>query len=200
MFEYIIGNIRRKDMTSVVLENNRIGYILYCPASTLIHLNEEGTEVCLYTYFSVREDGISLYGFLTKDELELFKLLISISKIGPKIGLAILSSMTPSEVVVAIKMENGSAFAKVSGVGKKTSERILLELRDKIDHIGLELKSISRDFPVKSDKLEDVYSALTSLGYSQPEIQKVLKEVGEQVQNMNVDEIIKYVLKNMSHF
>ncbi len=200
MFEYIIGNICRKDTTSVVLENNKIGYLLYCPASTLIHLNEDATEVCLYTYFNVREDGISLYGFLSKDELELFKLLISVSKIGPKIALGILSAMTPSEIAVAIKTENGEPFSNVSGVGKKTSERILLELRDKIDHIHLDLKSISQDLPIKSNKLEDVYSALSSLGYSQQEVQNVLSALGEQVQKMDVDEIIKYVLKNMSHF
>lgn len=199
MFDYIIGTVRFIDSGIVVLENNRIGYQLLCPNSTMIHLKLED-EICLFTYFHVKEDGLSLYGFLSREELRYFKLLISVSKIGPKIGLSILSMMTPSQVSIAISTENVSAFSNVSGVGKKTAERIILELRDKVDENNQEFPISDDLFNRKPAVLEEAADAILSLGYTQQEIQKALEGSSEQLSGMSLDEVIKFLLKYISRF
>lgn len=199
MFDYIIGKIRLIDSGSVVLENNQIGYLIYCPSSTIVPLKLED-EVCLFTYFHVKEDGITLYGFMTREELKIFKLLISVSKIGPKIALSILSMMNSSQIVMAIKTQNANSFATVSGVGKKTADRIILELRDKVDSLYECQVSLPESSMEKSNVLQDTTDALLSLGYSQQEIQNALQSLTDQISEITVDELIKKALKILSRF
>ena len=190
MIAYIKGTVDRITEQSVVIENQGIGYVISAAPSTLSRL-PRNEEVQIHTYMQVKEDGMSLFGFLSQEELQLFRLLISISGIGPKVGIAILGIMSPSQVMAAIANQDAVAFSKVPGVGKKTAQRITLELQDKI-------KTTSRDEGIvtlaSSDK-QDAIEALLSLGYGRNESMKAVLAVA--VEDMAADQIIRLALKNL---
>lgn len=200
MIAYIKGTIEYRTEQYAVLNNQGIGYIINASPTTLsrLPLPDSGKTTQLHTHMQVKEDDISLYGFTTQDELQLFKLLISISGIGPKVGMAILSVMSPDQVMAAIASDDGVAFSKVPGVGKKTAQRITLELSDKIksQSVGSSLTGSSNaGITASSAEKQDAMDALVSLGYSQSESMKAVLAVAQE--DMTTEQIIKLALKKL---
>lgn len=197
MFEYIVGNVAEIREDTIVLENNGIGYKLLCPKSSMINLSRNDRNVKLFVYMSVKEDGITLFGFSTYDEIEMFKLLTTVSKVGPKTALSALSVLSVSKIVTAIKLGDVASLSETPGVGKKTAERIILELKDKVDAFGFNLTDIDDKGNLASgnDDLADIYGALTSLGYSEIEINKALSKI--DLEGISIETAIREVIKNM---
>jgi len=167
MIAYLKGKILSKTATFVILETAGVGYKVFLPPTVVLNLrSDQEQEFFIHTH--VREDQLSLYGFLTFDELELFELLLSVSGVGPKVGLAVISGGSATSIRSAIATGDVAVFTNVSGVGKKTAERIVLELKERIGEAGD--GGSSRNF---SDSLE----ALVALGYSQQEARSALKQI-----------------------
>lgn len=203
MYSYIKGILTDMEEDLVVVETGGIGYNIYTTGQTFDYLPSIGEEVKLYTYLNVREDAMMLYGFLTKDDLRVFKLLIGVSGIGPKGALAILSVMTTDDLRFAVLGEDAKAIAKAPGIGAKTAQRLILELKDKFsleEAFEQKLqnvtdKSASAD-GVKNAKNEAV-QALVALGYSSSEALKAIGDV-EITADTDVEDILKAALKNMA--
>lgn len=182
-----------------VIECAGVGYACKTTSFTLSGL-QPGKPATLYTHLSVREDGIELYGFGTKEEKRLFLQLTSVSGVGPKAALSILSTTTPSQLALAILTEDVKTLTLAPGIGKKIAQRIVLELRDKLakeqpemDWTPVNLPAAGE--PVQGDKLSEAGAALAVLGYSPAEVQMALK--GVDAENMTVEELIKAGLRNM---
>ena len=194
MISYIIGDIRAIGEDYFVIENNNIGYQIKSSLSTLA-LVELNNEYKIYTSLQVREDDMSLYGFYSKDELEMFQLLTSVSSIGPKNAIGILSTMDVDEIKIAIVNSDIEALTKAKGIGKKTASRIILELMDKVSALSVEKPSISKVIPQKNEDIEVAKEALLNLGYQQNDIARVLKELKDM--DLTLEEIIKESLKRL---
>lgn len=194
MISYIIGDIRAIGEDYFVIENNNIGYQIKSSLSTLA-LVELNNEYKIYTSLQVREDDMSLYGFYSKDELEMFQLLTSVSSIGPKNAIGILSTMDVDEIKIAIVNSDIEALTKAKGIGKKTASRIILELMDKVSALAIEKPSISKVIPQKNEDIEVAKEALLNLGYQQNDIARVLKELKDM--DLTLEEIIKESLKRL---
>lgn len=204
MYAYLKGIVAWKTADRIVVEVSGVGYNVYVSPGRIYDFPECGEEVKVYTYTGVREDAINLYGFITLDELELFKLLISVSGIGPKGGLAILSVMSVDDIRFAIMTGDAKLLAKAPGVGKKTAERVIIDLKDKINAQDFEA-SITESVPgtaLKEDpKARDAADALIALGYSAREaehaVEQALKELGAQSGEdaAHSDQILKLALK-----
>ena len=182
-----------------VIECAGVGYACKTTSFTLSGL-QPGKPATLYTHLSVREDGIELYGFGTKEEKRLFLQLTSVSGVGPKAALSILSTTTPSQLALAILTEDVKTLTLAPGIGKKIAQRIVLELRDKLAKEQPEmawprLNLPAAGEPVQGDKLSEAGAALAVLGYSPAEVQIALK--GVDAENMTVEELIKAGLRNM---
>ncbi len=182
-----------------VIECAGVGYACKTTSFTLSGL-QPGKPATLYTHLSVREDGIELYGFGTKEEKRLFLQLTSVSGVGPKAALSILSTTTPSQLALAILTEDVKTLTLAPGIGKKIAQRIVLELRDKLakeqpemDWTPVNLPAAGE--PVQGDKLSEAGAALAVLGYSPAEVQMALK--GVDAEKMTVEELIKAGLRNM---
>ena len=193
MFEYIKGMVVSIKEDYIVVENNNIGYKIFTSIGTISTI-EIDEEIKIYIYFNVREDGVYLFGFNDENELDIFNLLITVSSIGPKTALGILSGLNPFELKMAILNKDIKMLTKAPGVGKKTAERIILELRDKVENLDIEV-------PVEEIRLFDeninmAIDALESLGYTSREVKAVLTNF--DTEGMTEEEIIKIVLKNIS--
>lgn len=201
MYAYIKGILTDMEAESVVVEAGGIGYNIYTTGQTFDYLPSIGEEVKLYTYLNVREDAMVLYGFLTKDDLRVFKLLIGVNGIGPKGALAILSVMTTDDLRFAVLGDDAKAIAKAPGVGAKTAQRLILELKDKLsleDAFEQKLAHVEEQAKdtVKGTKNEAV-QALVALGYSSSEALKALNGI-EITEETDVEDILKAALKNMA--
>ena len=203
MIAYLNGRVADISEENLVIEVAHIGYNVRVPASVTALLPPVGEEVRIYTYMSVREDAVALYGFLTKDDLEMYKQLITVSGVGPKAGLAILSALSADELRMAVISQDAKAIAKAQGIGAKTAQRIILELKDKI---SLEDTVFMKDsvsdaavIPASGDigraKAEAV-EALTALGYSATEALRAVKQV-ENAEAMDVEALLKAALKHI---
>ena len=172
MYEYIRGKIVGIKEEYIVLENNDIGYKIYTSQNSISKLGLN--EVCtMYIYFNLREDGVFLYGFISEEELEMFNLLLLVSKIGPKIALGTLSTLTPNQIKAAIVNNDLDTLCTVSGIGSKTAGRIVLELKDRIgDVIIVEDANIEDNNDVNT-----AIHALMSLGYTRGEITKAIRKI-----------------------
>ena len=187
MIAHIKGKIIDKSEKFLVIEANGLGYLVFSPTSTILNSPKVGEEISLWTYLAVRETALDLYGFETRDEKSFFELLIGVSGIGPKNALSILS-LAPIEILKkAIGSGDTTYMTKVSGIGKKTAEKIVVELRDKLSALGHN----DADGSLRGDA--DVIEALQSLGYSQHEIRNALKKVSPETTGTN--EKIKEALK-----
>lgn len=200
MYSYIKGTLEEVREDLIVVENNGIGYNIRIPGSVLDTLPEKGEQIKIYTYLYVREDAFSLFGFTSRDELELFKMLINVSGIGPKGGLAILSVLTANELRFAIVSEDAKAISRAPGIGPKTAKRLIIELKDKInleDAIGGFEEEIS--VPMHGNNLvkKEASEALVSLGYSASDAAKVLSGI-EITADSDVEEVLKAALKQMA--
>ncbi len=199
MIAFVKGKIEDLSEENVVIDIGGVGVNVKISAGTFNLLPGIGGEVKLYTYTSVREDAFILFGFLTRDELELFKKLITVNGIGPKGGLSILSVMSADELRFAIISGDGAAIARAPGIGKKTAERVILDLRDKI---SLEDTLIHRKMQVSgaagqdSHAVNEAVEALTALGYSASDALQAVKKVAPD-ENMDVETLLKLALKNM---
>lgn len=205
MYAYLKGTLEEITQDAIVVEAGNIGYNVKVSANTVDLLPGIGSEVKIYTYTLVREDTFSLYGFLTRDDLEIFKKLITVNGIGPKGGLAILSVMSADALRFAIMAGDAKAIAKAPGVGSKTAERVILDLKDKIsledtlrglgepiDTTGSTAGTAGVDHVMKKEAIE----ALVALGYSASDATAAVKKV-EVTQNSTAESILKAALKFM---
>lgn len=201
MYAYIKGVLADVEEESVVVEAGGIGYRIYATGQTFDYLPAVGEEVKLYTYLNVREDAMILYGFLTKDDLRVFKLLIGVNGIGPKGALAVLSVMTTDDLRFAVLGDDAKAIAKAPGIGAKTAQRVILELKDKLSlEEAFELKSehVSRQNENGSSGVKnEAVQALVALGYASSEALKALNGI-EITDDMDVETLLKAALKNMA--
>lgn len=206
MFYYISGKLAHLDPTFAVVDAGGVGYKLSISGSTHAamphHLTvSEPPTVKLYSYMAVREDGVELFGFASEEELSSFKLLITVSGVGPKAALSILTQLTPQKLAIAICTEDKKAIAKANGIGPKTAARIVLELKDKLKQQtvfeGDEAISLDEatDLGGSSSKRKDAEDALAVLGYSRSEASSVLRTI--DTQNLELDEIIRQALKKL---
>ena len=197
MFAYIKGVLETKQNNFVVIDVQGVGYKIFMPSNSIEKLGELGEITKVYTYYYVREDNISLYGFSSNEELRMFELLISVSGVGAKSAIAMLSDITPSEFAISVITNDIARLTKISGVGKKTAERIILELKDKLKtEQALEAKDEIKIVIKDDSKLQEAISALQVLGYNKREIEKVFEKIN--IQNLELEEIIKQSLKYLS--
>lgn len=198
MYAYIIGVITQKDAGKVTLENNGIGYEINVSSQTLNTFSFENQPVKLFTYLNVKEDEMSLYGFASIEEKNMFSLLLTVSGIGPKMAISILSEISITGLMSAIASEDLKTLCKIKGLGKKTAERVLLELKDKVNAFEVIAMggSIQEQNNMDDEVVEDAISALTGLGISKNEAYRRIKEVYQK--DMSIEQIITNVLRGMS--
>ena len=203
MIAVIHGTVAEKNEGEVVLQTSGgVGYSLMCSMNTLSILPSVGKECTLHTHLVVREDAMELYGFEKREERELFRRLISVSGIGPRSALFVLGSMPLSDLRLAIVTGDLAALSRAPGIGKKTAQRIALELKDKVTqdalHSGLDMDVISMQDPAvpAQDALGEAMQALQSLGYSPQEAAMALKGVKAQAET--ADELIRLALRHMA--
>jgi Holliday junction DNA helicase RuvA len=175
MIAHLRGRILEKNPSRVILEAAGVGYEVAISVSSFSELPAEGSDVSLYIYTHVREDALALYGFLRRDEKQLFERLISVSGIGPKLAITVLSGIAAETLVAALRGNDLAALTRIPGVGKKTAERMVLELRDKLD--GLAAQPVA---PSASRMEEDVVSALVNLGYQRPAAEQAVRRAVEK--------------------
>jgi len=177
MIGYLKGVLIEKKPNTVLLDVHGVGYSVNIPVSTFYDLPEEGQEQTLFIYTHVREDIIALFGFRTSREKLLFEKLISVSNVGPKMAIAFLSGMTPEELIPAIQKQDLVKLTSIPGVGRKTAERVCLELREQIPALLSEIAMPAEEKPVR----EDLISALVNLGYHRSVAERAVKSVLDQV-------------------
>jgi Holliday junction DNA helicase RuvA len=204
----LIGRLRglllEKTAPEVLIECNGVGYEVTMPMTSIYTLPEVSKEAIIYTHFVVREDAQLLYGFANKVERKLFRLLIKVNGVGPKLGLAILSGMSADQFVSCVIHDDLSTIVKIPGVGKKTAERLLIEMRDRLKDWKLEADSSEIDNVLVVNTIENTFvndekgdatNALVSLGYNQSQADKAVKSVFEK--GMKSEDIIRHALKAM---
>lgn len=194
MIAFITGTIEEKSENGVVINCNGMGYEVQTSTATLSSLPLVGEECKIYTYLQVKEDGISLFGFTTVDERELFYKLISVSGVGPKMAITVLSGMNISDLIVSILKEDTTALSRIKGLGKRTAERICLELKDKLTPVGGVLID-DNVIEINENVLDDACEALISLGLSKNEALRLARQNANE--NSTAEEIITSVLRNM---
>lgn len=201
MYSYIKGVLAELEEDAIVVEIGGIGYHIYTTGQTFSRLPSLGDEVKIYTYLYIREDAMLLYGFCSKDELRVFKLLLGVSGIGPKGALAILSVMTTDDLRFAVLGDDAKTIAKAPGVGVKTAQRLILELRDKLSIEDAFEEKLSQAEDTARDRAKgaknEAVQALVALGYSSSEALKALGGI-EITEETDVEDLLKAALKNMA--
>lgn len=199
MIAFIKGTVADITEDTVILENNGVGYRIFTPATVQTQITA-GSEVKLHTYLNVREDAMNLYGFLAKDDLKIFKLLITVSGIGPKAGLSILSVMSGNDLRYAVMAGDSKAISKAPGVGGKTAQKVILELKDKLkieDVFAVEdTIEVSNATGDNTDIINEAVMALAALGYSQTDAMKAVRQC-EITEDTIVEDLLKRALKKM---
>lgn len=201
MYSYIKGTLEEVGESFVVVDNHGIGYQIQTPANIVDNLPDIGNAVKLYTYLHVKEDAMSLFGFLTKDDLKIFQLLLGVSGIGPKGALGVLSVLSADDLRFAVVGGDAKAIAKAPGIGAKTAQRVILELKDKLNieevfedkELDGEHISMSESKTVKNEAVQ----ALVALGYSSSEALSVISKI-DIAEEESVEEILKSALKQMA--
>jgi len=199
MIAFIEGQLCETGKDHAVIASGGFGYIVQLTAPTIEQLPPAGSAVRLHTFLSVREDGLRLYGFLSKEELELFKLLIQVSGIGPKAAQTLLSSMTADELVMAIASEDARTISRAPGIGMKTAGRVILDLKDKIDLESFVTNGMGGSVPDMDrpgSSANEVITALVSLGYSRSEAARAVGAV-EGADAMDSSQLLKMALKQI---
>lgn len=199
MYYYISGRIAAKGDNYIVVDNSGIGYVVYTSLNDIEKSGAVGTDITMYTHLNVREDAMELYGFVTEEEKKMFMQLISVSGVGPKAGLAILSVASPSNVATAIITGDVKTITKAQGVGPKAAQRIILELKDKLDPQALGLSDdgeliINTEEEPITDSRAEALSALVVLGYSPQTAKGVLAKLDPA---LSVEELIKAALTQL---
>lgn len=202
MLAYIKGNLEIKTKVYIVVETNGIGYKIFMPESAIDKLGDIGEKIQVHTYMRVREDDISLYGFINNEELRMFELLLGVSGIGAKGALTILSNITPSQFAIAVISNDIGILKKLPGIGPKTAQRVILELKDKLKkEQEITLAEEEEETPLQKailedEKVQEAISALQVLGYSKKEITQALEKV--DMEPLSVEDIIRKGLANLA--
>lgn len=204
MIAFVRGTVAELSENRIILECGNIGYEIYMPENTINGKIYIGEELKVHTYFHVREDVMQLYGFLSKDDLQMFRMLLGVNGIGPKAALGILSGLTPDELRFAVLADDVKTISKAPGVGKKTAQKLILELKDKLnlqEAISLKMEQIqAHSVPVSSNTEQDgrieAVEALIALGYSNAEALHAVQSVpGAETQD--AESLLKAALKNL---
>lgn len=195
MFAYLKGTLEHIGENYIIIDVNGVGYRVYTSLATIQKLPPIHQQVKVHTYLHIREDIMDLYGFSDKDQLSMFELVISVSGIGPKAALGILSTISPSEFALAIVGSDSKTITKAPGVGKKLAERIILELKDKINSEELAAVSNQSSLGTASDYSSEAVNALVVLGYSAGEAARAVQAINSD--GLSVEEIIKLALKQL---
>jgi Holliday junction DNA helicase RuvA len=193
MIAHLRGRLFAKQPGQAIVEAGGVGYDVTISVPTFTALPREGGEVSLYIYTQVREDTLALYGFLERDEKRLFERLITVSGVGPKLAVTILSGLNPERTVAAIRAQDHATLTRIPGVGKKLAERLVVELKDKLEEFAMAPVAAG----VMAPAAEDVLSALVNLGYQRPAAQKAIEAAVEkdQAAGENFDELFRMALK-----
>tara|TARA_Y100000813_G_scaffold90647_1_gene64526 strand:+ start:5179 stop:5760 length:582 start_codon:yes stop_codon:yes gene_type:complete len=193
MITHIKGKLIEKNPSFVIIDCNGVGYLLRISLQTFSKLADD--EQCmLFSHLAIKEDSHTLYGFFDKNERDLFRQLISVSGVGPNTAQMILSSLTPQEIQQSILTENVIVLKGVKGIGGKTAQRIILDLKDKIAKIGITTNSSKNSY---NTIREEALSALTMLGFSKSSMEKFVDNVLQNDSNVEIEELVKRVLKKM---
>lgn len=188
MIGFLTGKIISKKPTKILVDVNGVGYQINISITTFEKLGDVNSPVSLFTYLSVREDALDLYGFSTEAEKEMFRLLISVSGIGPKLAQSILSGIQIEELKEALQVGNISRLVAIPGIGRKTAERLLIELRDKVEKLAEEFIEVyNAKFAIKNDAV----SALVSLGYNVKTAEKVVRDILEKSPGASIEDLVK---------
>lgn len=201
MFSYIKGQLAEVQEDAVVVETGGIGFHIRVPGTVRDQLPSVGCEIKVYTHFRVSEDSMSLYGFLTRDDLEAFRLLLGVSGVGPKAALGVLSVLSADDLRFAVLSDDAKAIAKAPGLGPKTARKIILELKDKMDLEEAFEKKLSHEQAASpsaaSSARDEAMQALVALGYSSSESLRVVRGL-QAGDDMDAESILKLALKQMS--
>lgn len=199
MLEFIQGELVTKGLNYLVVQAGGLGYRLQVSANTLGAMPAINSQVTVYTHLYIREDELSLYGFHNEEEKELFGILLSVSGIGPKLALAVLSKYNSADFKRAIILGDTAMLVSIPGVGKKTAERMVLELKDKVGKLETEAGLRITENPAAADLRSQAVTALMALGYSLAEAQKAVP-VSDNVPGETVEDLLKTGLKNLARF
>ena len=198
MIAHLRGSILEKHPNRLVIDVNGVGYEVFVPLSTFYGLGEPGTGTALRVHTHVREDAIVLYGFATQLEQDLFERLISVSGIGPKVSLAVLSGIEPEDLIRAIERGDLARLTAIPGVGKKTSERIVLELKDRLPRAAVVAAAVGVAEPEAPMLRDDVVSALVNLGYHRPLAEKAVESAIKALPDVGFERTLKQALRELA--
>ncbi len=196
MYASLTGIIEKKYKDRVVVNVNDVGYEVYMPESEILNLNENNGKIKINTHLQVKEDDMKLFGFLEENTLEFFKKLITVSGVGPKVALGIISNISVSQMCIAIATENVVTLKSIPGVGPKMAQKIIFELKDKVQKENMDKIASITDKKVNNNiNIDEAIIALEVLGYNKKDIKNVILKLN--LEGKTVEEIIKEVLKNM---
>jgi len=205
MLAYIKGELAQKQIGYIVIDVGGLGYKVFMSESAIDELGNIGEQVKVHTYYKVAEDDISIFGFRTQEELRMFELLISVSGIGAKTAITMLNAIEPSQFAIAVISNDIDTLKRIPGIGAKSAQRIVLELKDKIKkeqqiseltNASLEQKAKVKKVIVMDNKVQEAIDALGVLGYTRKDIDKALEQI--EVQDLTIEEIIKKALRELS--
>ncbi len=200
MYAYLNGRVAEKGPNSLVSDEGGVGYLLSVSMNTLQEAPPVGEPMKVYTHFSVREDAMELFGFSSQEEKSMFARLLTVSGIGPRVALSILGSMPLRDLTLAILTGDITALSRAPGVGKKTAQRLALELKEKVDQSDLDYAPAAGGAvsPMQEDAAKEALAALQSLGYTAAEAARALSQVRGQSDSAN--ELVRLALRNMAGF
>ena len=189
MLAYIKGSLEMKMTDYVVIDVGGLGYKVYMTTTDMDNLGKIGDIVKVYTYYRVREDDVSIFGFNTNEQLRMFELLLSVSGVGAKTALSMVAVADPSEFAIAVISEDVSYLTKIPGIGAKSAQRIILELKDKMKKENTVIEAKNIKVQIDNNKVEEAIAALQVLGYNKKEIEKVFATIDKT--NMTTEDLIK---------
>ena len=198
MIAFLRGRVHDKQPNRITIDVGGVGYEVHVPLSTFYQLGDEGAEISLRVYTHVREDALQLYGFLTDLERQLFERLIGISGIGPKLAIVVLSGMEPRDLVSAVQRADVARLTTIPGIGKKTAERIVLELKDRLAQVAMPAASGTVAAASSADQLRaDLLSALLNLGYHRQQAEKAIDSTVTANPNASLEHAVRTALREL---
>jgi len=199
MIAFLRGRILEKQTNRVLVDVNGVGYEVFIPLSTFYDVGDEGAETALRIHTHVREDALQLFGFLTLLERQMFERLIAVSGIGPKLAIAVLSGLETRDLVSAVQRADVARLTTIPGVGKKTAERIVLELKDRLTHVLVPTATDVKPQAAEADRVrDDLMSALQNLGYHRPDAERAVDAVLRDAPNQSLGSALKDALRRLS--
>ncbi|MBX3291313.1 MAG: Holliday junction branch migration protein RuvA [Acidobacteria bacterium] len=195
MIAYLRGNLLEKNANTVIIETGGVGYEVWIPLSTFYDIGDVGTEAELRIHTHVREDAIQLFGFKSENEKAIFLLLTSVQGIGPRSAIAMLSGMNADEFAAAVRANDLARLTAIPGIGRKTAERLVIELRDKLSNIGIAATSAAAGGTSSGSAFDDALSALVNLGYQRSAAEKALDKAAAEGTEQNVQKLLRRSLQ-----